>query len=1001
MSSPASDRAPATQGTGQRRNLTVVFADLSGSTMLAEAMEAEHYAAMLAQLRALYQSLIPKHGGMVVRIQGDGMLAIFGHPQTREDDGRRACEAALELHEAVRALRPEGGAWPRPAQALTLHSGIHAGMVLIDAGDEVRGRFELLGNTPNVAARLSEAARADEILVSEETLGLQAHFFDTSERRSLLLKGRATPLAAYALHGRSTVERRFEASQRRGLAPFVGRAAELRELQHALDEACSGRPRWVSVRANAGVGKTRLTEEFLRRVADGPACQIQRGYCENYLSAEPLQPFLQMLRALQAAQPQLPGLAAVQASRPDQRLEALLALFEALARATPLLLAIDDLQWADDASLTLLHRLRARAAEQRLPLLLLTATRPQLAGEGLGIHGDGEALQLELQPFDDAEASAAVVQLLPRTDPFVTAEVQRHAGGNALFIEELCHALAHQAQTRQAGPGQAVAQPGSAWLAALVESRMARLPLPQQTLLRSAAVIGNVIPAWLLQELAGCAADDPELLALAEQDFVFPDARPGQLRFKHGLTRDIVYAAIGLHERQQMHRRIAAALRARAVAALPGADAPADELLAYHDGAAGDWARAADHAERAGDQALAAAALDRAKTQYRAVLTALEHLPDDEAQCRRWISVAQRFGLACVFYASRDDLRLLQQAAELAHASGDAALIARAEYWIGYVAYALGDAGPGLSHVERGLGAAKLCADAALSAQLRGTLGQLHAAAGNYAPALALLDEAIAIQRLLKRPGRLPVGLAYSLACRATVLGDQGRFADAQALFEEALQDLGGSGHAVEASIQALRAAVLLWQGRWAEAQASAAEACRVGAQVRSLYTFSMGQSTGAYGRWMLNRAADALPALRDATGWLHTRGGGLFSSFSHGWMADLLAASAAPEQARGHIAAALRRGRRHDWLGGAMAYRAAARLAQPAQAQRYLSLADAVAERRGAVHERAVNALCAAELARARGLPPDEPLDRAETAFEALGMAWHLARARALRQAA
>ncbi|MGQ3054929.1 MAG: adenylate/guanylate cyclase domain-containing protein, partial [Roseateles sp.] len=218
---------------GQRRLLTLLFVDLSGSTSMAEWMEAEHYAAMLAGLRELYERIVPHHGGVIARIQGDGMLAVFGHPEVREDDGRRATEAALELHAAVRGLLPPG---PRPAgfSGLSLHSGIHAGIVLVNDGDQMRGRFELLGNAPNIAARLSEAAKRDEIIASEESLGLQSQFFETGPRFSLQLRGRATPLAAYRVFGRAPVGRRFEASVRRGLAPFVGRGAELAALEVAL-----------------------------------------------------------------------------------------------------------------------------------------------------------------------------------------------------------------------------------------------------------------------------------------------------------------------------------------------------------------------------------------------------------------------------------------------------------------------------------------------------------------------------------------------------------------------------------------------------------------------------------------------------------------------------------------------------------------------------------------------------------------------------------------------
>ncbi|MCV2370426.1 adenylate/guanylate cyclase domain-containing protein [Roseateles oligotrophus] len=991
------DQVPVSHAMGERRNLTVLFADLSESTRLADAMEAEHYAIMLRELRALYQGVVPRHGGTVVRIQGDGMLAIFGHPEMREDDGRRATEAALELHQQVRLMRPPSGSgqWPH-GQELSLHSGIHAGMVLIEEGDAVRGRFDLLGNTPNFAARLSDEAEVDEILVSEETLGLQSHYFQTSERRVVQLKGRSTALAVYAIKGRSTIGRRFEASQQRGLAPFVGRTAELLMLDQALAAAIQGRPGWVSIRANAGVGKTRLTEEFLRRAALKD-CKIQRGYCESYLSAEPLQPYLQMLRILVSQ-----GMAEAEpllSAAPPLRQSGLLHLLAGLTRQAPQLIFIDDLQWADDASLLLLHRLYALAVKQKLPLLLLTATRPQEAG-----LADSGAAMLELQPFNTVEAELAIVQLLPNTDPFIALDIQRHAGGNPLFIEELCHAIKYEQAGRRALSRPRVDSAGQAWLSALTLSRVARLAPEQAALLRAAAVIGNIIPAWLMQRLTGCSEQDTAVLGLAEHDFVYPDRRAGFFRFKHGLTRDVVYESIGWHERQAMHRHIAAELRSQAH------DTPrqaTDELLGYHEAAAGQWAEAAVHAERAGDQALAASALDRAKKQYRAALAALENLPEGSPIGTRWVSIAQRFGVACVFDASRADLRVLQHAVQLAEKIGDATLIARADYWLGYASYALGEVRAGLLHCASGLAAAQCNGEenVALIAQLHGAQGQLLAAAAAYPEALTRLDEAIVFLRALRQttapPTRPAVGLAYSLACRAYVLGDQGHFAAAHACFEEALSIIQGSNHAVEASVQGWRAAVYLWQGDWAQAQQAAAQAHRIGGLVRSLFTYSMGHAAGAYAAWQIERSAASAQSLQDAATWLAPRGGGLFSSLIHGWLADVLAEQGDVGGARRQIALALRRGRQRDWIGVAMAYRAAARIAAAAadaqRAQRYLDAAQAVADLRGSAHESACNRLLAAELALGQGEPAQALLARAAEAFEELDMAWHLQRSRRL----
>lgn len=982
----SSPTAPAA-AVGQRRLLTLLFVDLSGSTAMAEWMEAEHYATMLASLRELYEFIVPHHGGVIARIQGDGMLAVFGHPEVREDDGRRATDAALELHAAVRSLVPPG---PKPAdfRGLTLHSGIHAGVVLVNDGDQMRGRFELLGNAPNIAARLSETAKADEIIASEDSLGLQRQFFETGPRLSLQLRGRATPLAAYRVIGRAAIGRRFDASVRRGLAPFVGRGDQLAALDAALARTLAGRTQWLGLRAGAGVGKTRLTEEFLRHVAheSGQACRIHRGYCESYLSAEPLQPFLQMLRALEGmADPPAELFAALQ-SPPAQRADALLALLLALARRSPQLVCIDDLQWADDASLRLLHRLRSAAERERLPLLLLTASRPQPSLPGAN---DGDADIIELPPLNEFEAARAVHHLLPQIDPFIATEVQRHAGGNPLFIEELCHAAA------ETGEGLVEGQSSSAWLAALVESRVGRLPPAQAQLVRLAAVIGNVIPVWLLEALSGCGEHHPDVRALASQDFIFPDQSPGHLRFKHGITRDVVYEATGLHQRQALHRRISAELTQRGAG-----EGRLHEQLAYHGAAANDWPAAADHAEAAGDQALAASALDRAKKQFRAALAALEFLPDDATRRRRWVNIAQRLGMACVFDASQDDLRVLKHAAALAQADGDAGLVARTEYWLAYVGYALGETRDSLAHAHAAVDKAQQCGDHALLAQLPGTVGQLQAAAANYAEALPMLD--LAIDRQRQRASKSPanqIGLSYSLCCRAYVLGDQGRFDQAHAVFAEALAPFDGSGHAVEASIQGWRAAVLLWQGRWAEARAAALVAHRVGAQVRSMFTCAMGHAAAAYGAWMEEADPAARQHILDATAWLAPRGGGLYSSFNHGWLADILSTQGDAGAARHHVAQALRRGRQHDWIGGAMAYRAAARLAarmgDADRARRYLALARGAGEQRNSAHEAAVTALLEAELRLDDGWRA--ALERASAEFERMGMAGFLQRAGSL----
>lgn len=1012
------------EDSSQRRYLAILFSDLSGSVRLAGAMEAEDFSDLLRDLRRAYEDIVPKHGGTIVQIQGDGLLASFGYPEAHEDDGRRATEAALDLHDLVRNLRFK--TLPPSFSRLHLHTGIHSGLVLLTEGDDVHGRLGLLGNTVNIASRLSHAARSDEILVSKETLGAERHFYRTSASRGLSLQGIAEPIIVYEILGRAPVGTRFEARAMRGLTSFVGRQTEFQALKGSLFDVIRDKPQYVAIVGPAGMGKTRLVDEFLR----GPAysdCQILRGYCESYLSAEPLQPFLQILRSLfgldygmtaaRAIETLDNKLAEIDPDLLNYRLEFLRALsldpvsaqteprnvalenttaaicrlFDVLVTSRPVVLFIDDWQWADIASRQVLDAIRRL---DNGTLFVLVASR-ELGDDNVAIGG---ATIFSLAPFSADESEEIIRQLLPGSNPFTVTKIRDLSGGNPLFIEELCHSVAHESPDHHR-IGHIYS--GEAWLNKLIESRVERLQPEQTDLVRTAAVIGNVIPAWLLERLTGCGEGHPLIAGLALQDLIFPGEQPGTLRFKHGIARDVIYASVGLHQRNALHKRIADALREHGPS---GAQEEVWELLAYHYGACGQVVEAAQYAEDAGAKAAAASALDRAQIQYGAALTALDPEASQE-NYDRWMSIVQRLALACVFDPSRDQLEFLLRAVALATTHKDQRALARAEYWVGYINYALGEQAFATRHLEVALACATSVDDEPLAVHVRAVLGQACAAAGEYDKSLVLLDEAISIRRQFRKSDRPPIELAFSLACKASVLGDRGLFDQAHACLEEALAAVQDSGHEVEASILCWKSAVSLWQGRWEDAQASAIKGQHIAERVRSLYLYAQNVSLGGYASWMTQRSQKSLQVIADATSWLERRNRGLFVSLNHGWLADGLVESERWQQARHHAARALLRSRRHDRLGEAMAYRAMARASayghgrKPPEA--YLALAMKSALARGAPHEIGVTQLCDAELRAARGERAlvAELLDKAESLFEAMGMSWHIEAARNLRR--
>ncbi len=568
----AVESVASVSGRGFRQRLTVLFSDLTNSTQLARYAEAELYVELWQQLTDSIKRIIPKHGGTVCQIRGDGVLAVFSL-EGREDDGRRAAAAALELHEAVRSLT--FGHKSSPVE-LTMHSGIHSGLVLLVEGDDVLGRYLLVGDAANYAAHLSDQANANEILVTEETLGTDRHFFEVANRRLLELKGSPTAIPVYPILGYSNVVNRFEARRLRGLSPMLGRERELNELRGRYQSTSQGEMQSIAIVAPPGMGKTRLAEEFL---AETDNATVLRGYCESYLSAEPLQPVLQMLRGLllprtnadnspatpvtidrqiairiakiapelQHAVPTLSALLEPAGERHplnDEIEQIIVSLFQCLAHARPLIVFIDDLQWSDE----LTRRIFGAASQLTdCPIMFLCSSR-----ETVEFDASGTLLHLRLTPLDEGQSERVFRQLMPAAEPFVVTEIRDASGGNPLFLEELCHASLHSDGV-------------SSSLRMLIASRAQRLSDSQRELLRIAAVIGLVVPIELLEEIAVRREISTDLEALRQLDFLFPGESPGTVRFKHGITHEVVFESVGLYERRELHQRVANTLEKKYV----------------------------------------------------------------------------------------------------------------------------------------------------------------------------------------------------------------------------------------------------------------------------------------------------------------------------------------------------------------------------------------------------------------------------------------------------
>jgi class 3 adenylate cyclase/tetratricopeptide (TPR) repeat protein len=968
LSAPSATVAPAA-----RRHLAVLFTDLAGSTRLGRRMEPEELAALMEALRGVWQAAAQAHGGRLVRAQGDGALLLFGVEATGEDDGRRAVEAALDIQARVQALELPG---LPPGERLQTHAGVHAGVLLVAPGDLARGELDLAGDVVNTAAHLAAAAPPGQVLASLAALGPYEHLFDASPPAA---DAAGLPAASVRLvRRRSGLRNRYESTSRRGMTPLVGRDPALQEVLGLL----AGPARCVVVEGEPGIGKTRLLGEVLQRLPAGPL--VLQASCEQQLASQPLQPFAQVLRAWAG---QEPGAGIPPPPAEPAGPDALLAWFDALARLQPLLFVIDDWQWADDATVQLQIALLARPGGCRF----LLAQRPEA-----GAPAPARSRTVRLEPLTTEQTRLAVRRWLPAADPFLCGQIHRHSGGIPLFVEELCHSasVGELARALEAASGP------RHWIGALAVARLQRLSAPLQRIVQAAAVAGNEVPLALLQALLGEAPAPAQLQALAQADFLYPLAGHDALQFKHGITREAIYAALGLAERRRLHAAV--------LQALGGADGqgrPEDaEALAHHSHGAGDLAAAALHAERAGDRALAALAVDRARRHYQLALAALDRAGTDEpAARRRWCLLANKLGMCCVFdpLALQGELGPFERALDWARALGDANLEARCCYWLGYVLYALGRLRESRGHVTRALAQARASGDERLAVQVEATLGQVLAATGEATPALALIDAAVEAKRRRGGPGRgsLAIGSAYALACKGGLLADAGAFGDAHACFAEALDLLGDSAHPVGNSVRNWVAVAWNWQGCWAEALQVAGDSEAIAQGTRALLLLAAARGNLGYAAWQLGDAAGA-GRMEEAMRWMDAHGSRFYVSLYHGWLAALRAGEGDAAAARAHGLQVLRRSRQAEPQGHAVACRAmawlAARAGDAAGAARWLARADVQALRRGSAREQALNALARSQVAARFGGRDGRALDQALGGFERLGMAWHLARAQA-----
>ena len=989
-----------------RRHLTIVFSDVSNSTQIASQLEPEVYKEFLDQVRKIIHKVLKTHGGIDIRIDGDGVLFIFGYPDSYEDAGRRATEAVLDLHRGIANI--DQTSLPNGLK-FDLHTGIHSGVVLLRSGSMVHGRYEILGDPTNVAKRLCDFAGANEIIVSDNSLGIDRHFFNIGQTRRINIRGKEKKILIHNIVGRVDTPNRYLARVKRGISPFAGRQEDIRKLYQCLKKVKSGRNQFPIVSASAGVGKTRLISEFLEQLSF-QGYGVHQGFCESYLGARPLQPIAQLAHSILMAEYGLPRYSNVElikeyiddidenimdslksllalttsdenivVPKHDNILMAFRGLLNGVNSESPLVLFVDDWQWVDDASrrvLDLLHN----ATEQ--PFLFVRATREQ---EHLITNMDHTEI-INLDPLKEDEAQYAIENLLDSPEPFIVDKIKALTGGNPLFIEELCHSV-------EDGKYAFEQDGGVTPLETLIHSRFARLPKSQAKLVETASVIGHMIPTWLFQDITGISPGHEEFSSLNQNDFIYLSDMSGMLKFKHGIARDVIYNLVNFHERTAIHGRIVDALHRHSKNKTENVEA-----LAYHYSQCGISEKASHYAILAGDKASVSSALDLAQTQYRQALKELSLLDISPETSEKINSVIRKFGIVSIVDPSWEQVPVLKNALDLTRLNNDRKGEAWAQYWLGFIYYGLGEPSLAIGHLELARKAATTLESSTLLIHSEANLGQAYGAATNYQKALVFLNRSISVKETLRLSEGLAESLAYSQSCKGFILADQGKFKAADRSYEGARKVISTAlGREMSTWLANHRSASRLWQGRYDDAIDEASCARDIAEGQKSRYHFAMANAL-IYGAKLHKQFdAEVLEQLIEITDWMTRSASQQFISLNYGWLTRILVGQGDFEQARHFAAKAFLRARKGDRLGEAMTCRALANLSNKGQTRRsvryYLRKAYYSARLRLSSHERAKTQLCEVEIALTKNdfERASECLFEAQKTFESLNMQFHL----------
>jgi class 3 adenylate cyclase/tetratricopeptide (TPR) repeat protein len=705
---PVVTAASAAAPDAARRQLTVMFCDLVGSTALSTGMDPEDLRDVIASYQSRCSAAIRHYDGFVAKYMGDGILVYFGYPRAHEDDAERSVRAGLNIVEAMAELN--AGVPRPPGVELAVRIGIATGPVIVgdQIGEGTASETAVVGETPNLAARLQALAQPNQIVVSAATRAMLGDHFDLADLGAYELKGFAEPVPAWRVLSARDVESRFAATRTGSAAPLVGRQEEMGLLLRAWDGSRHGRGQVVLIQGEAGVGKSRMVEGL--REASGKDRIWVAIHCSPFHTASAFHPIIEHLKrvfgwqpedsaqqhlakleaglagfktltltesvrlladlmAVPAPEDRYPRLSMTAQQQRDATLDAIVAWLIETAERAPVLMAWEDLHWADPTTLETLGMLIEQAPTA--PVLVVATYRPELTPPW---PQRSHMTPITLNRLERPEVETMVGHLaggrpLPGE---VVDHIVAKADGVPLYVEELTKAILGSGVLEARGEAYvltgALAQlhiPET-----LQDSLMARLDRAPR--LREVAQLGSVLGREFAYDMISALAGiEEEMLQsglgqLVVDELLYQRGRPPRSRylFKHALIQDAAYQSLLKRTRQQYHQQVAKLLEDR----FPEVASTQPELVAHHYTEANCPAQAIVYWHKAGAAAASRSANVEAIDQFRRGLELVEALPDMRARAERELDLQMALGpalFATKSYRHPDIGRAYARASEL------------------------------------------------------------------------------------------------------------------------------------------------------------------------------------------------------------------------------------------------------------------------------------------------------------------------------------------------